>query len=102
MLSGFAKNRLKYDQADPSNNNVSSPSDTEAGFNGDANYLSMFRVTPDNKFYKDGMSWHMAHYLSPIAVGHFLDSSADGTDISSSPIYQNPYWSTTSNTPAQQ
>lgn len=43
----------------------------------------------------------MAHYLSPIAESHFIESStnSDGAD---SPIYQNPYWSTEHDTPAQQ
>ena len=100
MLAKFPKNRLKYDQADESKNNVSSPSDTKGGFNGDPNYLSMMRVTSDNKFYEKGMTWHMAHYLSPIATNHFLESSADGVSIESSPIYQNPYWSTATDSPA--
>ena len=100
MLASFPKNKLKYDQADPKKNNVSSPTDTEGGFNGDPNYLSMFRISTQNKFYNSGMTWHMAHYLSPIAASHFLESSADGSDIATSPIYQNPYWPTTADAPA--
>lgn len=96
MLKDFPKNRLKYDQARPSDNNVSSPSDVEGGFNGDASYLSMYRISRDNQYYNSGLTWHMAHYLSPIAVDHFLISSSDGVDISSSPVYQNPYWPTVS------
>ena len=44
----------------------------------------------------------MAHYLSPIAVDHFLQSSSDGVSIETSPIYQNPYWQTVNGTAAQQ
>lgn len=101
MQGGYAKGKLKYDQAKDTDNNVSSPSDTEGGLNGDARYLCMWRVSKDNKFYETGYTWHMAHYLSPIAVEHFLLSSPDGVSIDDSPIYQNPWWGTVSSTPAQ-
>ena len=102
MLSSYPKNRLKYDQKRPSDNNVSSPSDVEGGLNGDPNYFSIWRITSESQYYNTGMTWHMAHYLSPIAVDHFLLSSSDGVDIESSPIYQNPYWQTLNGTAAQQ
>ncbi|MDE6097363.1 MAG: RagB/SusD family nutrient uptake outer membrane protein, partial [Muribaculaceae bacterium] len=92
MLASYPKNRLKYDQPKMSDNNVSSPSDVEGGLNGDASYLSLWRITNENQYYNSGMTWHMAHYLSPIAVDHFLISSTDGVSIETSPIYQNPYW----------
>lgn len=41
-----------------------------------------------------GCKWAMAHYLSPIAIQHMLITSADKSDVSTSPIYQNPYWPT--------
>lgn len=100
MMADFPNKALKYDQAKQSDNNVSSPSDVEGGLNGDPKYLSMFRVTTDNQYYNTGMSWHMAHYLSPIAVGHFQESSSDGVDVESSPIYQNPYWLIQTSSPA--
>ncbi|EJW91635.1 hypothetical protein EVA_20258, partial [gut metagenome] len=37
--------------------------------------------------------WAMAHYLTPICIEHLLITAQDG-DVSTSPIYQNPYWST--------
>ena len=43
----------------------------------------------------------MAHYLSPIAEDHFRET-AQQDDFSDSPIYQNPYWSTTHDTGALQ
>lgn len=49
----------------------------------------------------DGLTWKMAHYLNPISVKHFLVSSEDGKDISTSPIYQNPYWPVTADQPAE-
>lgn len=39
----------------------------------------------------DGYRWNMAHYLSPIAIQHFILTSPDG-NLDSSPIYQNPGW----------
>jgi len=91
----------KYDDPDPNKNNMSSPNDTEGGFNGDARYFSLLRTSNKNDWYQSGYSWRMAHYLSPIAESHFLESSTAG-DGADSPIYQNPYWSKVHDTPAQQ
>jgi hypothetical protein len=41
----------------------------------------------------EGYRWALAHYLEPVALQHFLITSKDN-DISTSPIYQNPGWST--------
>ncbi|WP_199233857.1 RagB/SusD family nutrient uptake outer membrane protein [Pedobacter sp. HMWF019] len=38
----------------------------------------------------NGARWVMAHYLSPIAVQHFVITAQGGLDTS--PIYQNPGW----------
>lgn len=101
MKSLYKTTDLKYDQADETKNNVSSPTDTKGGFNGDASYLSVFRISKNGAFYDGGMTWRQAHYLYPIAVNHFLESSKDGATISSSPIYQNPGYGTVPNTPAE-
>lgn len=42
----------------------------------------------------NGIVWKMGHYLQPIAVKHLQVSATSGADISTSPIYQNPYWPT--------
>lgn len=89
-----AKTLLKYDQAEDSKNNVSSPNDNVGILNGEPNYLSLYRIHSTSNWYQYGMCWHMAHYLTPIANNHFLESSSTGSDIENSPIYQNPYWST--------
>ena len=102
MKDYYRSSNLKYDQADDTKNNVSSPNDTEGAFHGDARYMSLFRKSKSNKFYNEGMSWHTAHYLYPIAEAHFTDTSADGVDKTTSPIYQNPGWSTVHNTPAEE
>ena len=95
------KTMYMWDNKDPKKNNLSSPDDIEGGLNGDARYFSLLRVSSDSEWYASGFSWRLAHYLSPIAESHFIESStnSDGAD---SPIYQNPYWSTEKDTPAIQ
>ncbi|NCC10683.1 MAG: RagB/SusD family nutrient uptake outer membrane protein [Bacteroidia bacterium] len=39
-----------------------------------------------------GMTWKMAHYLCPIMVKQFQLTALTPSDLSTSPIYQNPYW----------
>lgn len=45
--------------------------------------------------YKDGFTWHMAHYLEPLPLRQFLLTASDYSSVDQSPLYQNPYWSTT-------
>lgn len=40
----------------------------------------------------NGITWKMAHYLEPIMVKQFQLTAESGGDISTSTIYQNPYW----------
>ena len=63
-------------------------------------YLRPYRVTGSQKCY-DGYTWKMAHYLEPVMAKQFLITSTDGVSADSSPIYQNPYWTTTTDTPAE-
>ncbi|MBD8982156.1 MAG: RagB/SusD family nutrient uptake outer membrane protein [Bacteroides cellulosilyticus] len=49
----------------------------------------------------NGVIWKMAHYLQPIAVKHFQVSAANGADVTTSPIYQNPYWPVVADQPAE-
>lgn len=44
-----------------------------------------------NSIAKGGYKWAMAHYLTPINIQHF-DITAESGDITTSPLYQNPYW----------
>ncbi len=62
---------------------------------GRSDYLRPYEKTGKELVY-DGYRWTMAHYLQPIAIQHFLITSANN-DISTSPIYQNPGWPTTAN-----
>ncbi len=49
----------------------------------------------------DGYTWHMAHYLQPIMIKQFLVTAPDGVNTSDSPLYQNPYWPMTADSPAE-
>ncbi|KQS27098.1 RagB/SusD family nutrient uptake outer membrane protein [Dyadobacter sp. Leaf189] len=56
-------------------------------------YLRPHEIRSNADSYK-GTRWAMAHYLSPIAAQHFT-ITATGGDATTSPIYQNPGWTTT-------
>ena len=47
----------------------------------------------------NGFTWHMAHYLTPLSIEHLLITS-DG-NVANSTLYQNPYWPTEANLPAE-
>lgn len=76
------KSTLVYGNNDP---NVSAPEQSI--------YLRPQETNPKSLIYGKGCSWAMAHYLSPIAIQHFLITGG----VDNSPIYQNPYWPTTAN-----
>ena len=84
---------LKYGSGSNDNNVSPSPAD------GGSIYLQPHRANTNNRVY-DGYKWHKAHYLAPIAVSHFLQSSNDGS-VDGSPIYQNPNWLKEADTGAQ-
>jgi starch-binding outer membrane protein, SusD/RagB family len=58
-------------------------------------YLRVNQIVTSGNLAYDGYKWSEPHYLSPIAVDHFLLTTSDGVTISTSPIYQNPGWPTT-------
>lgn len=72
---------------------VSSPSLSE--------YLRPYQRNANQICY-DGYTWHMAHYLNPIPIDQFLVTAPDGQTIEDSPLYQNPYWPTTADMPAEE
>jgi hypothetical protein len=82
-----------YDQTDQSKDNVSSPSLSE--------YLRPNQITTINNLYYNGFFFYQAHYLNPIAVQNFLNTSDDGKTIKDSPIYQNPGWPTVAGDPCE-
>lgn len=48
----------------------------------------------------NGFTWHLAHYLNPIAIQHFRITSGGAEGYTDSPIYQNPHWPTVADSPA--
>jgi len=80
----YPEGALLADQANEKQNTVSSPNLSA--------YFRPYQVTRTNNNFYDGLFFNDAHYLSPIAVKHFLISSSDGQTVSTSPIYQNPGW----------
>jgi hypothetical protein len=78
--------------ADGSNDaNVSSKDQSE--------YLRPYQRNSGQAGYS-GMTWKMAHYLQPIMVKQFQLTGESG-DISTSTLYQNPYWPVTADQPAE-
>lgn len=62
-------------------------------------YLRPYERYSDQAGYS-GMTWKMAHYLQPIMVKQFQVSATDGSTLSTSPLYQNPYWPAAADQPA--
>ncbi|HWV71790.1 MAG TPA: RagB/SusD family nutrient uptake outer membrane protein [Pseudosphingobacterium sp.] len=89
MQSWYNANQLVYGATD----NSAVVSDPQRSV-----YLLPLEIRSNTLSY-EGMRWAMAHYLSPIAIQHFLITSADGTPASSV-MYQNPGWPTTGGSPA--
>lgn len=51
--------------------------------------------------YKDGLTWRMAYYLEPLPIRQFLLTADDYASVERSPLYQNPYWPTQADMPAE-
>lgn len=66
----------------------------------DGEYYKPYRRNTKQQGY-DGLTWHMAYYLSPVNVKEFLLTSTDGATKETSPLYQNPYWTTDADSPAE-
>lgn len=64
-------------------------------------YIRPYQINNKQVGY-DGFHWHMAHYLTPLPINQFLVTASDGQTIDDSPLYQNPYWPTTADMPAEQ
>lgn len=78
--------KLIYGLDNPASN-VSSP--------GISPYLRPYEIS-SKSLVLNGYKWTMAHYLWPIAIQNFMNT-AEGGDLSTSPIYQNPGWPLTPN-----
>ena len=82
---------LRYDNT--SDANVSAPEKSE--------YFRPFSRYPEQAAY-NGCTWMMAHYLNPIMIKQFQLTATDPTNLSTSVIYQNPYWPLEADKTAQQ
>ena len=89
-LNDDGSSKLVYG-IDNSSANVSEPSRSQ--------YLRPYEKASGSLVY-DGYRWAMAHYLSPICIQHML-ITAGGTDLSDSPVYQNPGWPSVANLGAE-
>lgn len=67
------------------NNDRSNVSSPELGV-----YLRPYEIL-SRSLVLEGYQWAMAHYLSPIAIQNFMNTT-ENNEISQSPIYQNPGW----------
>lgn len=62
-------------------------------------YLRPFEAKADSEVF-EGLRWTMAHYLRPLPIYQMMLTSPDGSSVSDSPIYQNPYWPSEPSMPA--
>ncbi len=62
-------------------------------------YLRPFEAKMNDAF--EGLSWSMAHYLRPLPIYQMMLTSPDGNSVADSPIYQNPYWPSQPDQPAE-
>lgn len=84
MKDDYAEGILLADQPSESSNTVSSPNLSS--------YLRPYQIVQSNNNFYNGLFFHDAHYLEPIAVQHFMITASDGKSVETSPIYQNPGW----------
>lgn len=89
-LDDKGKSTLVADGSDKAN--VSSKDKSE--------YLRPFERTGSQAGY-NGCTWKMAHYLDPIMVKQFQLTATSGADVSTSILYQNPFWPVVADQPAE-
>ena len=64
-------------------------------------YLRPYEIVSTNNPFYNGFTWAMAQYLQPLPIKEFLLTSSDHVSIERSPLYQNPYWPTVPDEPAE-
>ena len=65
-------------------------------------YMRPHEWSLEQNSFIDGLTWHMAHYLRPLPTRQFLLTSSDYQSYEKSMLYQNPYWPTDPDLPAEQ
>ncbi len=58
-------------------------------------------MTGTNLF-RDGYTWHKAHYLQPMPIREMQLTAPDRVTVSESSLYQNPYWPTITDMSAEE
>lgn len=77
-----------FTAADYDGSNTAKVSSPELG-----NYLRPYEKNmTDGNLYRNGYTWHMAHYLQPLPLKEMQLSAPDRATLTDSPLYQNPYW----------
>lgn len=67
-----------------------------------SNYLRPYEKNmTDGNLYRNGYTWHMAHYLQPLPIKEMQLSAPDYATVTDSPLYQNPYWGYETDKPAE-
>lgn len=92
MTSWYNFTPENYDGSDKAS--VSSPQLSE--------YLRLYEknMTAGN-LYRNGFTWKLAQYLQPMPIKQFQLTATDHVSIDQSSLYQNPYWPTTPDMPAE-
>lgn len=54
-----------------------------------------------NNLYREGYTWHMAHYLQPLPIKQMMLTAPDYATVEQSSLYQNPGWPLKPNTAAE-
>ena len=68
-----------------------------------SNYLRPYEKNmTGNNLFREGYTWHMAHYLQPLPVREMQLTAPDHVSVEESSLYQNPYWPTIVDMPAEQ
>ena len=74
--------------------NISSPDLSE--------YMRPHEYNTVQNDFLGGLTWHMAHYLQPMPIRQMILTASDYATPELSPLYQNPYWPTAADQPAEQ
>lgn len=54
-----------------------------------------------NNLFRNGYTWHMAHYLNPLPIREMQLTAPDHATVTESSLYQNPYWPYETDSPAE-
>jgi hypothetical protein len=64
-------------------------------------YFRPYEIVLSNNPFSNGYTWAMAQYLQPLPIKEFLLTASDHVSLDKSSLYQNPYWPTVPDEPAE-